>query len=220
MIEDIRQLVQSGDTYASVQRVTEEGTPRAIAERFQKLVSELYWQARDIPSVVAVAQGGIHYCLSRMNVDDNTERDYFGSHAKGLAYNLASFTWPGWDEAGIVLTSCDIACGMDAARLNLRLAIELGKPLDEVQNAHWLLGAHLLASNRAADAREEFRQCAPESHPLYAGYLLLADVILGASDAQQNFDDLMGSMRAQGDDQAEFARSQLGTAQRVFVGRG
>jgi hypothetical protein len=124
---EIARLVQSGDTYAALQHVQREGTPREIAARFHEIVRDLYWSTKQLPAVVAVARGGIHYCLIKMDeATDAEERAFFGSQAKMLANNLASFVWPGWNEAAVSPTTCDVAIGLDAAKLNLRLAIELG----------------------------------------------------------------------------------------------
>jgi len=36
--------------------------------------------------------------------------------AKGVIYNLASYTWPGWKEPGIAIGPGEIAQGLDAAK--------------------------------------------------------------------------------------------------------
>jgi hypothetical protein len=102
MTNEIIQLLQAGDTYAAIQYVHQEGSPREIAKRFGEIVGELYWKAKDLPAVIAVARGGIHYCLGKMR--EATEADdvgFFGSQAKMLAFNLGSYVWPGWDEPRI-----------------------------------------------------------------------------------------------------------------------
>ncbi len=79
------------------------------------------------------------------------------SWAKSIAYDLASFTWRGWDEAGIVLTVEDEALGLGAAELNLRLAMELEKGALRISRAYWMLGAQQMAAGRLADAEVSFR---------------------------------------------------------------
>ncbi len=59
-------------------------------------------------------------------------------HAKAISYNLASFSWPGWDEQEIELCVSDIAMELDAAKLNLRLTIELKRGAGPMRKAHWL----------------------------------------------------------------------------------
>jgi len=71
--------------------------------------------------------------------------DRLRSTAKGLAYDVGSLTWPGWEEPGIDPTPEDLAFGRECARLNLRLAIELKKPALKISMAYWLVGADALA---------------------------------------------------------------------------
>jgi hypothetical protein len=110
--------------------------------------------------------------------------------------------------------------GLDAAKLNLRLAKELSNPADRVEDAHWLLGAHLLSGGDPTGALAQFQQCSPEKRPLFAGYVLLARILLPEPGAQHEFDGLLAAMRARGNDEGKFNESQLSTAHRVFVGRG
>jgi hypothetical protein len=77
--------------------------------------------------------------------------------AKHLAYNAGSFTWPGWREAEIDPSPADLAFGMDCARLNLRLAIELNRPPMGLSKAHWLIGAHAMALGDFDLAAKEFQ---------------------------------------------------------------
>ena len=59
-------------------------------------------------------------------------------HAKAISYNLASFSWLEWDEQRIELSVSDIAMELDAAKLNLRLAIKLKRGAGPMRKAHWL----------------------------------------------------------------------------------
>jgi hypothetical protein len=63
-IEEIRKLLRDGDSFAAAQRIQREGTPLEIGDRYDRIVRELYWKAKDLPAVVAVARAGIFYCLS------------------------------------------------------------------------------------------------------------------------------------------------------------
>lgn len=218
LVDEIVRFVRDGDAAAAVRCVERDGTPQEIAQRFDDVVRGLYWERKDLAAVVAVAHGGIRYCLAK--IGESADRDgasFFGGKAKTLAANLASFTWPGWDETGIVPTADDLAEGLRAAELNLRLAVELGKPEERVQDAHWLLGAHLIAAGDAAGALEEFRQCSPETRPLFAGYELLARILLREEGADREFDELLTAMRDRGDKDSKFSEAQLATARRVFV---
>lgn len=210
--------IESGDAAAAVMRIESKGAPDEVAWRYDEAVREVYWKAKDLPAAVTIGRAGIQYCLGRVNESSApAQRDFFGTRAKALAFNVASFSWPGWAEPGIAPTAEDLAAGMQAARLNLRLAEELSKPTDRVEDAHWLVGAHLLAVGDAAAALEQFRQASPETRPLYAGYVLLAEVVLGRSGADGKFEDLVGGMRASRHEEMQSYASQLETARGVFL---
>jgi hypothetical protein len=202
-----------------------------IAARYKSVVLDLYWKAHDLPAVVVVGRAGILYCLGQSlysGIPPETTQN-LRSFAKELAYNVGSFTWPGWDEAGIKPTSEDLAVGRECARLNLRLAIELGKPPSRVSMAHWLVGAHALAANDPDEAEKAF-QLAQDVLPatdaaskslerFNMGYLALARLCRNPSDAglRANFEEIMTHLRARPDEDTEDYLTQLLTAHRVFT---
>lgn len=218
MYEDTIQLLCESDTFAALQLIERDGKAVEIAQRYDELVRDLYWKAKNVAAVIVVARGGIHYCLTTMaEMNNYKDRELFGGFAKKMAFNLASFLWPGWDEPGVSLSSGDIAVGLDAAKLNLRLAAELERPPERIEEAHWLLGAHFLAVGEPISALNEFEQASPGTRPLFDGYRLLAQIILGREGAPRMFDDLLVSMRGQDDQDQQSNATQLATAHRVFV---
>lgn len=106
-------LIESGDFSAAVTRIESEGTAAEVAWRYDEAVRELYWKAKDLPTAIAIGRAGIGYCMRR--VDESSEpaqRDFFGTRAKALAFNIASFSWPGWAEPGIAPTPMTWLLGM------------------------------------------------------------------------------------------------------------
>ncbi|MEK6223007.1 MAG: hypothetical protein N2D54_12245, partial [Chloroflexota bacterium] len=91
--------------------------------------------------MVKIAQVGIEYNSQKAaETDDVGLANEFKGKAKALNYNLASFSWPGWDEPGFMDIPTDIlALGLQAAHENLRLAIELKKEEVRVSRAHWAI---------------------------------------------------------------------------------
>jgi hypothetical protein len=147
------------------------------------------------------------------------------SVAKGLAYNLASFTWPGWDEPGMVISQSDVAIGLDAAKTNLRLANELAKGDLPLSRAYWMLGGHYLASgnwsqaeacfNKAKDYAETANE---ESERLLArGFSLLAVLLASPDnvDARNQLDQVKSRMAQL--EQGESLVKQIDTARAVFA---
>src|SRR5689334_2295384 len=113
--EDVEKVFQTADSYAVIERVQRDGgTSVEIAKRYQQLANDVYWKSRHAAAAaavaVAVSRGGISYCLTKSL--ECAATDAAGSLtlrdiAKQMAYNLASFAWPGWDEPGITLTPAD-----------------------------------------------------------------------------------------------------------------
>src|SRR4051812_49214197 len=91
----------------------------------------------DLAKTVQLLRDGI----ARGMQEDNPSEEILGV-VKGMAYNLASFTWPGWNE--VAVSDEQMVIGRDAAKLNLDMATKLNRPPDKVAMAHWLLGAHAL----------------------------------------------------------------------------
>ena len=130
------------------------------AETYHKLMKDLYWQEKNVPDMVVLARAGMDYGLSTADscADSDPGMAYdLRSWAKSIAYDLASFTWRGWDEPGIELSAEDEALGLRAAELNLRLAVDLDKGALRISRAYWILGAQQMAAGRLADAEDSFR---------------------------------------------------------------
>ena len=173
--------------------------------------------AKDIPAVILIARMGIQHGLTAAVIETDPVRNAaLRSAAKALAYDLASFTWPGWDEPGVALGPNDLRIGLDAARTNLRLAIELEKGLLPLSRAHWLLGAHLLSALDTASSLPHFEEAAsaaaaadsPAEALLARGFAALA------SGPEAGLQDVLTRLRALPDGDS-FA-AQIETARRVL----
>jgi len=111
-------------------------------------MKDAYWKDRDIATTVRIGQWGI--ATGRAIKD----KDAMGE-VKGMAYDLGSFTWPGWDEPGIELTPDLIAQGLAAAEINLAYGGILRRADLPMSRAHWLVGAHQLAAGDLGGAVTE-----------------------------------------------------------------
>jgi hypothetical protein len=230
-MNEIQQLIRSGDSFAAVEQLQRHGSPLEIGARYHALLRDLYWKEKDLPAMVIIGRAGILFCLTQSHATGLTAQDaeQLRSTAKGLAYDIGSFTWPGWEEPGINPTPDEIAFGHDCARLNLRLAIELKKPLSRVSMAHWLLGAHELAAHAFQSAIKQFQLAqevlpatSPESkanEPLNTGYLMIARLSANSSDteARSKFDEIIASLSTRSDEEARDFSTQLATAHRHFT---
>ena len=142
--------------------------------------------------------------------------------------------WPGWNDEGIVLGATDLGIGLDAALLNLRLAQELSRGPEVMGNAHWLIGAHHLAANRAAQALKTFVQAEqafqqagkPDFALMAAGYAALASKCTAAAQgaptsareiADRQLQAVLQKLEKSDDEDAKFFAEQIRTAEKVLL---
>jgi hypothetical protein len=228
--EEVAKDFQTGDSYAVIERIHRDGgTPTDIAKRYQELANDLYWKSKHAPAAVRLSAGGIAYCLTKateLATTDATTSHALRDIAKQMAFNLASFAWPGWDESGITLTPTEINAGADAAKLNLRLAIELNRPPKGMSNAYWMLGAYAIVDRRIEDATAAFERAAEVSEQvpdaaavaMNRAYGAMARTLAQAStpDVERDFDRAMEHLRSIPSEDATFYAQQIVTARRVF----
>jgi hypothetical protein len=149
--------VRAGDTWAAIEEIAAGGDALAGAKALYEAGKAFYWKEKDLPRCVALLRAGAQLGLTADEPDASRRYD-LRSAAKGMCYDLASFTWPGWDEPGIAITAADLAVGLDAARANLRLAVELNKGDLPLSRAHWMLGAQELAAGLYGEAIASFER--------------------------------------------------------------
>jgi hypothetical protein len=220
--ETLVTLLEHVDAFAVVEHLQALGTPSEVSNAYDQLLRDAYWEHKDLRMVMLLGTAGMYYNIAhaKLAADDET-RMAFKSAAKRLAYNMGSFSWTGWNEPGITITPAEKARGLEAAKLNLRLAIELQKPFDKVRAGAWLLGAQLLSAGEIEEALFQFRFAVPEStdkeYGLFYGYVLLAEVIMETADADRRWEEHLAGLRAAATEDAKFAEGQLLTAYGVFV---
>jgi len=226
----IQKAIKTGDSYQATEIMARQGDAKAVAGAYAEVTRDLYRRIRDLPAFIVVSRQGIDYFLSRAAEADRTSpvlAEELRGTAKTLAYNLASNTWPGWNEPGIRITPSDIDAGMDAARLNLRLAIDLKRGPDPMFNAHWIVGALELARGNHADAirsYEQARQVANDAslraYALLAGGSIAIAKIAGKADTAQGERELSqvkSALTSENLADGKFFADQLDTAYQVFV---
>ena len=62
-----------------------------------------YPDHHDVALAVAIAYAGVSRLLAAAASSEAEKAYTLRSAAKSLTYDVASFTWPGWDEPGIEL---------------------------------------------------------------------------------------------------------------------
>ncbi len=191
--------------------------------RYDELARHAYWQAKDLSAAIQIGQAGIH--LAQKFVEEYpADAETIMSQEKAIHYNLASFTWPGWDEEGIEINETQRQLGMTSARINLDLAISLHKPSLALSRAYWMMGAHHLSAGEFTTAQARFALAAQtareaKSRPeelLSQGFGQLAILLMKPKNlaAREGLDEVKAEL--QNEKEGEFFVKQLEDADRVF----
>lgn len=192
---------------------------------YDEIIKDLYWKEKDLPNVITIAKAGIDHGTTQASLTDNDELAFeYRAIVKTISYNLASFTWPGWNEDGINITSEQVAIGLQAAQTNLDLAYELNREPLRKSYAHWMLAAQYLAGNGMDAANSEFAKAAAlaleaenDSAKLLAdGFKHLTELLSNPKDstAEANFSEIKDKFKDL--EQGEGYIQQLETAWTVF----
>lgn len=196
---------RDGGTFAAIAVLAELASAADVADACNEAMRRSYWELRDVQLSVGLAYAGTALLLRLADDerDATVERD-LQIAVKGLLYNIASFTWPGWDEEGIEIAPSDQAAGLDAARASLDLVERLD--LDELQRSrsHWMLGAHLLTSGEHAAAVDSFDQAIesagragkPTDEKLATAFRALAGLADGSLEANEDLDAALDDLSA------------------------
>lgn len=214
------------DTFRANEFLQSQGEPAVVADLYSRLLRKLYSEKKNVPLMVMLGRSGIDYTLTQARAAEPASALQLKGIAKEIAY-IGANTWPGWNDEGIVITQSDLAAGLDAARLNLSLAVELKRNDEAVANAHWLLGAQLLAAGKSEDAQQSFAEAAAkfraagktQSEFMSRGYAGMAEMTAETTKevGKEKFDLAVEALLKDNSDDARFFVEQLQTASKVFV---
>ena len=228
MLEDVLKIYREQDRFAAIEHI-HKSPPLEIVRAYDEVARHLYWQEKDLRGAVsfscACIQAGVALALGAKDAETIYE---LRSKAKAMAFNLASFVWPGWDEPGIEIEPGDLKLGLDAAKTNLRLAAKLDKGDLPLARAHWMVGATQMALNDQAAARQSFIESAEYARKagengealLSDGYAALAGILQSPDEAAYQTDlETVKQHLAEEEHGADFI-TQLDTAAKVFTKMG
>lgn len=229
VLTEVKKFLQESDTFEAIEFINSQGEPELVAKRYLGLVMDFYWKERSLSEVIFFARAGIQYSLTKaqeLAEEDPKAAAELRSVAKAMAYNLASFTWPGWNEEGIVISPSDLLVGLDAARLNLRLAIQLKKGPVPLFNAYWVLGAQYLAAAQYDEAILAFASAKKKtdeandnaSKLMNLGYIGMAKIMEGSQkvEGEKQLDEAIEELKKLNTEDAQFYINQLKTSLEVF----
>jgi tetratricopeptide (TPR) repeat protein len=225
----VKKMVDKNDSYGAIEMIQEKGDFEEIAQRYEFLVRDLYWQEKAVNAVVPMARAGIQYCLTKAN--ELSDKDSAAAHkmvdyAKIISYNLSSFTWPGWGEEGVVITDEALVAGLDAAMLNVRLVERLGANPAQLSNSYWAIGAQYLAMKEYAQAKIAFESAVTyaqkagvkDAELMNHGYVAMTRILEGSDKekAQADFDKTVKALQDIGTDDSKFYADQLVSVLKFF----
>lgn len=225
--ENALKLMQEEDNFSAIEYLNQHADHVEVMDTYMELVKYYYWEEKDLPTVVMISRAGIQEGLNiaaSLEVNFPDESQAILERTRALAYNLASFTWPGWDEPGIKIDESDLAAGFDAAKVALRIGRELGLDELRISRAKWMLAAFYLAEKEYEDARRyfdegaEFAQNAESQADelLCRGFSALVKILINPEDnkAKSSLEDIKSQFA-----DIEYGDSfitQIETAYRVF----
>jgi hypothetical protein len=189
------------------------------------------FQRRDLAAMIAAAEVGVAWCLARASDAGDAEAAREARRrAQAIAFNAAANCWPGWDDAGVVVTDDHVARGLALALRSRDLVRELALGDDRIGTSHWLLGALELAAGRFDSAEAAFARSTSAFASLGAdspealmahGYLSLARKLrpdAGEAGARE-LASAIECLRALEGRKGAFFADQISTADRVFEAR-
>jgi hypothetical protein len=162
MLERVLQLLDAEDSTTAIELITSL-PPTEAMNTFEQAIMELYWKRKDLPVAITFGRAGVQYGMNEAREIEKTNRALANeilAAVKTISYNVASFTWRGWNEPGIKIADSDEQLGFEYAVLNLRLAEMLDKPHLAMSRARWLVGAFHLAFGDLTEAKHEFASAA------------------------------------------------------------
>ena len=149
------------------------------------------------------------------------DRNAYLLAAKMTAFNIASFTWPGWNEGEI--EEKDREVGFQFSRVHMNISEQLDLPPEKRARALWIGAAHELAVKNYAAARSLFTRAkvlgeennSKETALMNQGWLLVIDILQGDIDAGSELKKLQEQITKLGED-GKFYAGQYDDALKVF----
>ena len=79
MFEEALVHLEESDTFAAIEFLDQQPNPLEVAEIYNKLVGHLYWKAKNVTDMIAIARAGIQYSLDQAADQEDTEEQAEGS---------------------------------------------------------------------------------------------------------------------------------------------
>ncbi|REJ94203.1 MAG: hypothetical protein DWQ34_08970 [Planctomycetota bacterium] len=229
---EVANLLLTQDSFAALQYIERQGAPQEVMSLYFKTAQWLHYTNKDVAGMIAISRAGIHYGLAqaeRLQESDPETAEKLRGTAKAMSFNLGANTWPGWDDEGIVVTDSDAHIGLDAAKLNLRLAIELKRDPLPLCNAHWLLGVHLMVAGEEDAAAQELQNAIEQARAaeredfemMCCGYVAIARFHADTNNAEHGaeLDRCVAELKRIDTEDSRFFADQLVSVHKTLMQR-
>ncbi len=189
-----------------------------------KELSELMLELRKIQRddlFVPVARLQLLYLTNQINAGlvDEQELAHLRKEARGVAFNIAAFTWPGWDDTGPITPERQ-TIGLSAARV----ALDLAKDANDVTfNALWINGAHLINAKKYTEAKDFFTDAVEHTESdsekkMGNGWVALCDFLDDSTEEQETkLSELLDELRSSDEENGDYFADQIEVAKDVFT---
>lgn len=198
---------------------------KPITETEWKTLTDLMVELRKMQRgdlFVPVARLQLHYALNRIEQIDGSDAERLTrlrKFARGIAYNVAAFTWPGWDDMGSISPDSQ-ELGLSAARVTLELATQAQ---DVTFNALWINGAHELNAKNYDTAIQYFERTrdvadAGDGKYMAMGWIELTKYLVEPTEERgKNLEASVATLREADQENGEFFAKQIETALDVYT---
>ena len=196
-----------------------------ISESEFQQMSELMRELRKIKRddlFIPVARLQLLYLNGLLEKSDESDPEAvqrIRTFARGVAFNIASFTWPGWDDTGPISAERQ-ALGLSAARVGLQLAEAAN---DVTPNILWIYGVHEINAGEYEEAEKTFARAKSLARndfyrSMHDGWIAMTRFLAQRTDVNRSaYDKAVEAIRTGSDPDAAFYADQLPTALAVFL---
>lgn len=169
---------------------------------------------------VPVARLQLFHVLQRLESSSLSDSELVEGKkfARGIAFNIASFTWPGWDDTPNITPQLE-QLGEEAAAFGLQIAEEID---DVTPNILWINGVHALNARKFDQAKQFFKRANSVARndlgeDMNHAWIRCTEYLEDpTSEKEIAFDKALDKLSNHTQEDGKFFRSQLETAVDVF----
>ena len=169
---------------------------------------------------VPVARMQLLYVMNIIQESDKNaeELNEVKKFARGVAFNIASFTWPGWDDTPNITPEME-RVGLSAAEIGLQLAEDIN---DVTPNILWINGVHALNAGQFSKAISHFERAKKiagdeTSVAMHKAWIQMTNFVENpSSESETKYTEALQALGSHNDENAAFFVDQLKTALEVM----